>query len=74
MPHHLTEYRPAIEWLTITNVPVSEEDPAEVATEVISLRPFAVKAYFPSSTSGNTLVFLHLPGGQSRAFSSVRRR
>lgn len=26
------------------------------------------------STTGNTLVFLHLPGGQSRAFSSVRRR
>ncbi|MCJ1424646.1 hypothetical protein MMC29_002534 [Sticta canariensis] len=48
---------------TITDNSVSEKDPADVATEVISAGPFEIKAYFPPSTSGNTVVFMHLPGG-----------
>ncbi|KAF2789424.1 alpha/beta-hydrolase [Melanomma pulvis-pyrius CBS 109.77] len=61
MPQDLLQY--VLKQKTMTNIPVSEKDPADVATEVISAGPFEMKAFFPSSTSGNTVVFMHLPGG-----------
>ncbi len=43
--------------------PVCEQEPAGVVGEVISAGPFEIKAYFPSPSTNETVVFIHLPGG-----------
>ncbi len=48
---------------TITDVPVCEQRPADVVSEVISARSFEIKACFPVSSSSRIVVCMHLPGG-----------
>jgi len=61
MPQDLLQY--VLEQRTLADIPVCEREPADVASEVISAGPFEMKAYFPASSSGRTVVFMHLPGG-----------
>lgn len=46
---------------TITHVPVCEQEPADVVSEVISVASFEIKACFPVSSSNRTVVSMHLP-------------
>ena len=55
---------PVLKQKTAANVPVCEQEPANVAFETISAGAFEMKAYFPVSSSDKTVVFMHLPGGK----------
>lgn len=61
MPQDLLEY--LRKQTTLADIPVCEQEPANVPFEVISAGSFEIKAYFPVSPSGKTVVFMHLPGG-----------
>jgi hypothetical protein len=61
MPQDLLQY--VLKQKTIAHIPICEQEPADVAFEVISAGSFKIKVYFPVSSSGKTVVFMHLPGG-----------
>jgi hypothetical protein len=61
MPRDLLQY--ILEKKTLDDIPICETEPADVAFEVIPAGSFEIKAYFPVSSSGKTVVFMHLPGG-----------
>jgi len=65
MPSDLLEY--VLEQKSVTDLPISEQDPADVACELFNIGPFALKAYYPASPGNDTVVFVHLPGGESQA-------
>lgn len=60
MPQDLFQY---MQQNIIADIPVCEQEPADVAVEVLSAGPFEMKAYFPVSHRDKTVVFVHLPGG-----------
>jgi len=61
MPRDLLQY--LLKQKTIADIPICEHEPANVDFEVIPAGSFEMKAYFPVSYSGKTVVFMHLPGG-----------
>lgn len=61
MPPDLAQY--ILKQKPITNVSACEQEPAGVAFEVISEGIFEMIACFPVSSSGETVVFMHLPRG-----------
>ena len=61
MPQDLLQY--LLKQTTLADIPVCEQEPADVTFEVIPAGSFKIKAYFPVSSSGKTVVFMHLPGG-----------
>jgi hypothetical protein len=68
MPQDLLRY--VLKQKTITDIPICEQEPAGVAFEVIPAGSFEIKVYFPGSSSGKTVVFMHLPGGKPKAAPS----
>ncbi|KAK5069426.1 hypothetical protein LTR51_008676 [Lithohypha guttulata] len=48
---------------SIPDITVREKKPANVVVEVIQIGTSQVKVYFPASSSGNMVVFVHFPGG-----------
>lgn len=63
MPEDLCRYLENLD--AVPNVPVCEANPAEVAFEVIPAGTTQIKAYFPASAKGNTVVFVHFPRGRT---------
>jgi hypothetical protein len=61
MPQDLLQY--ILKQKTLADIPTCEREPAKVASEVIPAGPFEIKVYYPVSSSGQTVVFMHLPGG-----------
>ena len=61
MPQDLLRY--IREQKAVADVPICEQEPADVAFEIISAGAFEMKIYFPVYCSGTTVVFMHLPGG-----------
>lgn len=54
------------------NLPVCEQESADVATEVISDTPEGgMKAYFPTIPKEPTAVVLHFPGGKPAVTSPI---
>ncbi len=58
MPRDLLKY--VCEQKAIADVSNCEQEPADVTFEIISAESFEMKAYFPVSRSGTTVVFMHL--------------
>jgi len=61
MPRDLLRY--IVEQKAIADVPICEQEPANVAFEIISAGSFEMKVYFPVSRNGKNVVFMHLLGG-----------
>lgn len=49
---------------SLHDIPICEQEPAHVASEVISTGTGQIKVYYPESSCGNMVVFLHFPGGE----------
>ncbi len=60
MPRDLLKY--VREQQAVAEIPICEQEPADVAFKIISAGSFEMKVYFPVSHSGTTVVFMHLPG------------
>jgi hypothetical protein len=60
MPRDLFHY--LLKQETLADIPICEREPADVASKVIPAGSFKIKVYFLVSSSGKTVVFMHLPG------------
>ena len=62
LPQDLLQY--ILKQKTVAKIPICEQEPANVAFETITAGAFEMKAYFPVSSNEETVVFMHLPGGE----------
>ncbi|KAK5083833.1 hypothetical protein LTR05_006339 [Lithohypha guttulata] len=61
MPEDLRQYLE--EQTSLDDIPICEQEPADVASEVILVGAGQIKVYFPEFSHGKMVVFLHFPGG-----------
>lgn len=51
---------------SLDDIPICEQEPANVVSEVVSMGSSQIKVHFPDSSPRKMVVFLHFPGGEHK--------